>query len=72
MVWPAVSRQTPHGGAFDAKNPELGELIGFVAEGSLDLRDSVSRVYEPEQFAEALGETRDKRAGSVRVAVRYR
>jgi D-arabinose 1-dehydrogenase-like Zn-dependent alcohol dehydrogenase len=67
-----VGRELQLTGSFGATAGELAELVDLVAGGRLDLRDSVSEVYRPEQFSEALAETREKRAGSVRVVVSYR
>jgi D-arabinose 1-dehydrogenase-like Zn-dependent alcohol dehydrogenase len=58
-------------GSFGATVDELAELLDLVAAGRLDLSGSVTAAYPPEQFAAALAETRDKRAGSVRVVVSY-
>lgn len=58
-------------GSFGATAGELAELLDLVADGRLDLSGSVSAAYRPEEFAAALAETRDKRAGSVRVVVSY-
>jgi len=67
-----VSRELRLLGSFGCTAGELAELVGLVADGRLDLTGSVSGVFGPERFAEALAETRDKRAGSVRVVVSYR
>ncbi|HEY0451194.1 zinc-binding dehydrogenase [Actinophytocola sp.] len=67
-----VSRELRLVGSFGCTAAELAELVDLVATGRLDLTGSVSDVYAPGQFAAALAETRDKRAGSVRVVVSYR
>lgn len=67
-----VGRELRLVGSFGATAAELGELVGMVADGTLDLSGSVSAVHRPERFADALAETREKRSGSVRVVVSYR
>lgn len=66
-----VGRELRLSGSFGCDRDELVELVELVAAGRLELAGSVSRQYRPEEFDAALAETRDKNAGSVRVAVRY-
>jgi D-arabinose 1-dehydrogenase-like Zn-dependent alcohol dehydrogenase len=66
-----VGRELRLMGSFGCTAGELAELVDLVAGGRLTLHGSVTRLYPPEEFAAALAETRDKRAGSVRVAVSY-
>lgn len=67
-----VGRELRLSGSFGCTAAELTELVELVAAGRLDLGDSVSGTYRPEEFADALAETREKNAGSVRVVVSYR
>lgn len=67
-----VARELRLLGSFGCTASELAELVDLVATGRLDLAGSVGREYAPEQFAEALAETRNKDTGSVRVVVGYR
>ncbi|TWE22373.1 propanol-preferring alcohol dehydrogenase [Prauserella muralis] len=67
-----VGRELRLRGSFGATASEVAALADLVATGRLDLASSVSRGYRIDDFGAALAETRDKRAGSVRVVVDYR
>ncbi|WP_199433804.1 alcohol dehydrogenase catalytic domain-containing protein [Qaidamihabitans albus] len=66
-----VGRELRLLGSFGCTASELTELVALVARGRLELGTSVSRAYRPEKFVDALSETREKRADSVRVVVTY-
>lgn len=67
-----VGREIRLLGSFGCTSYELQEVVRLAAEGRVDLTRSVTHSYRPDEFSDALAETRDKSSGSLRVAIRYR